>query len=165
MAVATAYCTEADMQRLFSIAGVTSFADHDQDGVSDTLVVSDCIDQATEEINLYAWQYSAAGLATSTLVNRWCTVLAVYFLCQRRGNPPPDSIAEEFARIMLHLERIRTGDMKIPGVATKGIYSPRFSNLVPDRRFPYSNIRVQRESSDGIPTTLTQKVAGDIPIE
>jgi len=157
MAVATPYCTLADMQRLFSTQGVTAFSDHDGDGNDDADVTADCIDQATEEINLCAMQfYSAAALATSTLVNRWCTLLAVYFLCQRRGNPEPSIFQSEFDRIMLRLDGVRTGVLQIPGLARKANLRPSFSNLQVDRRYTNNRVRVTTTNSDNIPTTLTQ---------
>lgn len=166
MAVATPYCTLEDMQRLFSSQGVTAFSDHDADGQDDDGVTDDCIDQATEEINYYAMQfYSAASLAASTLINRWCTVLAVVFLCQRRGNPIPDSLASEREAIIAKLIEIRSGIGKLPGVAYKSNLRPSFSNLEIDRRFPSSRVRVNRTNSDGVATTLTQKAVGDSPIE
>jgi Mu-like prophage protein gp36 len=166
MPVVTVYCTEADMQRLFSAAGVQSFGDHEQTGAPVDDVTDDCIDQATEEINLFCRQYYlAADLANSTLINRWCTVLSVYFLCQRRGNPVPESIQAEFERIMLYLERVRTGEMKLPDVPYAANLSPSFSNMTVDRRFPASRVRVEQRSSDGIPSALTQKFAGEVPIE
>lgn len=170
MSVATAYCTLADMQRLFSTQGVTAFADHDGDGEADSLngstVTGDCIDQATEEINFYLLRwYSAAQLATSTLVNRWCTVLAVYFLCQRRGNPDPEIFQAEFERIMAKLELVKPGGFTIPGLPFKSDLRPSFSNMEVDRRFPANRVRVQTANSDNISTTLAQNAANVIPVD
>lgn len=164
MAVATPYCTIADMERLFSAHGVTAFADHDGDNNADSGVVSDCIDEATEEVNLYCQQYSVAGLAASTLINRWCTTLAVFFLCLRRGNPVPESLADSVATLRERLQAVLDGALKLQVVMNANTM-PSISNLTIDRRFPFSRVRVQRESTYPIPTTLTQKVAGDIPRE
>lgn len=166
MSVATPYCTLDDMQRLFSTQGVTAFSDHDGDGQDDASVTSDCIDQATEEINFYLLRwYSAAQLATSTLVNRWCTVLAVYFLCQRRGNPDPAVFQAEFERIMVKLETVKPGGFIIPGLAFKSDLRPSFSNLEVDRRFPFNRVRVVTENSDKIATTLVQNPANVVPVD
>lgn len=155
--ISPAYCTEADAQRLFSAAGVTSFADHDANGTSDSGVVDDCINQATEEISYYCQRYTPASLATSTLINRWATVLTVYFLCQRRGNDVPTSIVSEVERIMTRLEAIDAGH-QIPGLALRADLSPGFSNLRIDRRYPFRKQRVEPNSSEAASELRQDKV-------
>jgi phage gp36-like protein len=162
MAVATPYCDLDDMQRLFSAHGVTAFSDHDGDGQDDSGVTDDCIDEATEEINLFCKLYSTAGLAASTLINRWATTLACFFLCQRRGNPVPESLAAAAQTVRERLAFVLTGALTLNVVKSVNT-SPSFSNMEVDRRFPYSRVRVQQQSSDRIPTTLTQKLAGEVP--
>jgi phage gp36-like protein len=162
--ISPAYCDLDDMQRLFSSYGVTAFADHDGDGQDDSEVTNDCINQATEEINLYCQQwYEPDDLATSTLVNRWCTVLATFFLCERRGNPVPDSLANEFNRIAAKLEQILAGTLKLPGLAMRDDMRPSMSNLTVDRRYRQSRIRVTEQNSTDAPTRLTQDVTTDVP--
>jgi len=160
----SAYCTTADMSRLFASYGVTAFADHDESGTADTGVTDDCISQASEEIDMYALQlYAAASLATSALINRWATVMAVYFLCMRRGNGIPESIAAEFDRIMAMLLKVADGTLKLPGVAMDGDLRPSFSNLKVDRRYRDSRIRVRRSVSTDAPSVLSQDFATDPP--
>lgn len=146
----TTYCTQSDIERLLSAAGALSFADHDENGTAETGVFGDCIDQASGEIELFTngW-YDATGLASSTLVTRWATVMASVFLCQRRGNPVPESLQMEFERISAMLERVRTGELRIPGVAFSADMRPAFSNLTIDRRFNNQRARVVRQSSSG----------------
>lgn len=166
MAVATLYCVQADIERLFSIYGVTAFSDHDEEGQTDTDVVDDCIDQATEEINRFAMQrYSAEGLATSTLINRWCTVLATVFLCQRRGNPVPESLQDEFARIMEALVAVATGAVGgiLPGVPLRGNLRPGMSNLQVDRRYRHSTVRRIHVNSTDTPSVLKENRLNEGP--
>lgn len=164
MSVATPYCDLDDMRRLLSSQGVTAFSDHNSDGMDDAGVTDDCIDEATEEINLFCNLYSTAGLAASTLINRWATTLACFFLCERRGNPVPESLANAAARVRELLALVLTGALTL-NVAKSVNTSPSFSNMTVDRRFPFSRVRVQRENSDQIATTLTQKIAGEVPVE
>ncbi|MGH9932600.1 MAG: phage protein Gp36 family protein [Pyrinomonadaceae bacterium] len=162
--VSPAYCDLSDVERLFSSYGVTAYSDHDGDGQADSEVVNDCINQATEEINLYCQQwYEPADLDNSTLINRWCTVMATTFLCERRGNPVPESLQAEFARIAEKLERILAGTLKIPGLAMRDDMRPSYSNLTVDRRYQRSRIRVTRQNSSDAPTRLTQDATLDIP--
>lgn len=146
MAVTT-FTTEAAVQRLLSSQAVTDFADHDEDGAADTGVVTDCIEQASEELSMYAGRfYADANLATSSLVTRWATTIAAFFLCQRRGNPVPDSLAAEFARLTEEpdglLLRIANGKLQLPGVAMRDGVTPQFSNLEVDQRHARDTVRV-----------------------
>lgn len=162
--IANTLCTEAEVVRRFSQIGVTEHADLENAGTATTGVVDDCINQATEEIRGFAWRwYSDATLATSTLVNRWATNLAVYFLCTVRGLSPPEAVAAEFERIMALLEKVAAGHYRIPGLALRGDLRPTMSNVQIDRRYPYSTVRVTRANSSDPPTALTQDEA-EIPV-
>ena len=162
--IANTLCTSADMTRLLSSHGVTGFADHDDDGAADSGVLDDCINQATEEIRGFCWMwYSDDALATSTLINRWATVLSCYFLMTRRANPAADSMAAEFERIFSLLQMVAAGSYRIPGLALRGDLRPTMSNVQVDRRWPVSTIRVTRQNSSDPPTTLTQDDALEVP--
>ena len=157
MAVSPAYTTEAMMNRYLSAQGVIDYADHDDDNVADTGVVTDCIDQATEEINFHCREhYTAAQLATSSLVERWATTLAVRFLCHRRGNGAPLSVEDEFDRILAKLELIANGNRELAGIEKRDQMAPTWSNLHVDRRYRWSTIRRVNENSSSIPTKRTQ---------
>lgn len=159
------YCDQDDVERLLSNHGVTSFADHNEDGENESGVVTDCLAQATDEINLYANQrYLADDLADSTLINRWCTTLAAYFLCMRRGNPVPESLQYEFERIMVNLTKIQEGLLTLPGVPMNGDLSPSFSNLKVDRRFRHSKIRVTKVNSSSSTSKLQQNESIEPPV-
>ena len=143
----TTFCVEADINRLLSSAGVTDYADHDEDGTADTGVVDDCIEQASEEISAVANRfYADAQLATSSLVTRWCATMAAYYLCMRRGNPIPESMASEYERVADLdtglLGRVGRGAYQLPGLAMQSGVVPSFSNLTVDRRYRRHRIRV-----------------------
>ena len=166
--LSTVYCTEAQMDLYLSSQGVIDFADHDADGTSDSGVTDDCINQATEEIDLYCRQrYTQAVLATSTLIERWAVVMAARFLCQRRGNKPPDSLEEEFQRITDpdngFLAKIAAGKRQLPGKALRATLQPTWSNLTVDRRYRRSKIRVTDANSSDANTELSQDKARDVP--
>lgn len=159
--LATTYCTQAELERLLSANGVLDYADHDDDGSAEAGVVDDTINQATVEIDLYAGQrYSAAALAGSTLVSRWCTIMAAYFLSYRRGNPPPDSIADEFERIANPetglLAKVAAGKLQLSGVPLRADLRPTMSNVTVDRRHLRSTIRVTAQNSSDADTAKTQ---------
>jgi len=158
------YCTQADMERYLSILGVADFSDNDQDGLVDVPVVEDVINQATEEIDLRAGQrYTQAQLQTSTLITRWCTVMACTFLAQRRGNPVPDSLMVEYERItdtgtgLLFL--VSKGKEQLPRIPLRADMRPIWSNQTIDRRFYPDGQRVIPEISSDSPTVLDQDIA------
>ncbi len=164
----TTYCTLAELDRYLSANAVIDFADHDGDAAADTDVVEDCVNQATEEIDLYLRQrYTPAALATSTLVNRWCVVLSARFLCHRRGNPVPDSIERDYERIADPgeglLVQVSEGRRQLPGIALREDLRPTWSNLQVDRRYRHSKIRVTKANSSDAPTKLTQDTTLDVP--
>jgi hypothetical protein len=153
----TTYCTQSDIERLLSSAGVLAFADHDEDGVAEVGVVDDCIVRASEEINLYCRQrYSEAGLASSSLVTRWATILGACFVCELRGNPVPASLEKEANRLLeTILPNILAGTMSLPGIPFGNDLRPGMSNLAVDRRYRFSKVRRTGPSS----TNQQSKVA------
>ena len=153
----TVYCSVAELQRFLSTNAVTDFADHDADGSADTDVVEDCINQATDEIDMYArQQYTPAVLATSTLITRWCVVMSARFLQERRGNTVSGSIEVQWDRIMENLEKVSKSRLQLPGLAKRADLRSTWSNLDIDRRYHSRKIRVDKRSSSTAPTVLTQ---------
>lgn len=166
--ISPAYCSESQVERYLSSQGVIDFADHDEDGTANVEVVNDCINQATEEMDLYLRQrYTQDILGTSKLVERWATVLAARFLCQRRGNPVPASLEGEYERIANPdgglLARIADGSRQLPGLALREDLRPTMSNVDIDRRYQRSTVRVSRQNSSDAPTKLTQDQSIDYP--
>lgn len=152
-----ALCSVAELNRFLSTDAVDDFADHNADGSADADVVEDCINQASDEIELYArQQYTPAALATSTLIIRWCVVMSARFLQERRGNVVSESIAVQWDRILENLEKVSNNLLQLPGLAKRDDLRPTWSNLKIDRRFRHSKIRVTQTNSSNAPTKLTQ---------
>lgn len=161
------YCSVAEVQRYLSSTGATNFADHDNDGTADTDVIEDCINQATEELDLYLVQlYEPSELQTSVLVNRWCVVMASKFLGERRGNPPPESVVIEYQRIADPftglLAQIADRKCSLPKISKRAELVPTFSNLVVDRRHPINTIRKTRTNSSAAPSVKPEHFARGI---
>ena len=157
------YCSIAELQRFMSSNATTDFADHDADGSADADVIEDCINQATDEIDLYArQQYTPAVLATSTLITRWCVVMSARFLQERRMNGVSNSVALQWDRIIELLEKVADNRLQLPGLAKRDDMRPTWSNLKIDRRFRHSKIRVTQTNSSSAPTKLTQD--GTLPV-
>ena len=80
----TVYCTQDNLEAIWSAFGVSVRAD-DGDAHSSTTYVNSAIEKATTDVNLYLFQvYTPAVVAASTWV-RWCTaMLACVALARRR---------------------------------------------------------------------------------
>ena len=161
--ISNAFCTVAEVVRKVGREAVVAWSDHDEDHVPDDDVIEDAINQATEEILTFTGLYSTTGLASSTLVNRWCVTLSCYFLSTARGNSPSEWLETEFQRVMQALQAIQDGSKTLPGVALAGFYRPTLSNLTVDQRFRRSKVRVTPANSSDNPTTLTQDQTIDAP--
>lgn len=161
--IATTYCTAAEIKRRCGDVAWLNYTDHDADGIEDSNVGDDAINEATETISFYCQTrgYSVASLAASTLINRWTVVVAWYVLARNRGNPPPDSLAIEYAEIIRKLEAIAAGKMSLPGVAFSS--RPGMSNHIIDRRYPQSKVRVEQHISTDQPSTLPRNFKHEFP--
>ena len=151
-------CTIEDIERLLSPLGVMLFSDHDGDGETDDDVVNDAIGRAWAEIigHLYPL-YPVEELEQSALVNDWCVVMAAYYLCTRRGNPVPDSIAHDFGQITGPEGWIfvtKKCAFRIPGIKSTEVNAPALTNHVIDRRYTENQSRVVKPVSTAIDSEL-----------
>lgn len=155
--LSTVFTTSTEIGRKIGTQGMTDLADHDGNGIADTDVIDDAVNQATEEISLTAGQrYATANLAASNLIRRWATTLACCFMFTNRGNPVPMSLQAEFDRIMDRLEQLRSGSMTLTGVALIGDLRPCMSNRTVDRRYATRTVRVQKRNSTDAPSKLSR---------
>ena len=88
------------------------------DGIQ-SAIVSDCIDQASDDAEEHFAQcYSLDALYNSGLVNGWVadgtTDLAVYYVCFHRLNIPNEAALLAYERTMQSFNRVRVGASRIP---------------------------------------------------
>lgn len=165
----TSYCTQYDCDDILSQFGVVARTDDDDDGDEDTEsvgttgLVEVCIEQASTDMNRYLYQrYTSAVIAASTWARYCCAVLSVCLLCRRRGNPIPQSLADEAEYYRMALEAIRKGNEPLmsdtgPSVARFQV-APMMSNLTVDGRFSRNKVRVVRTTSvDGSPADANDR--------
>jgi hypothetical protein len=152
------YCSQADMERLLSTAGVIAGADHDADGALNTmeqLVINDVINLASETINYYLYNlYDPANLATSNLVNRWSTILACYELKGERANPEPTTLTDWAADAEDKLQAIYDHRHYLPGIPLRRTFAPTWDIVRVDPRFSFKCLRVERNRSSQQPNAL-----------
>lgn len=153
------YCLPEDIENFLGSSGASAFGAHDLRGWETN--ATECIEQATDEINLHVHRrYSDEGLQASRMLKRWCVVLASCYFCERRGNPIPDSILADAQRIMELLKGVQTGSILLPGVPYRSPSIPAHSNIVIDRRYPRSQQRVVTQNSPNVPISRPRKVEG-----
>ena len=159
--VSNAYCTIPQLIRWASSQGIENWADHQEDGNEDHYVVSDAINRAVSEMNLYLLvRYDAATLAAENIVQHWCVIIASYFLSQTRANSPSEGLKQQFDRLMNPqdgiLSQVASGKIQLAELPMRSDLRPTMSNVDVDRRYHRSTIRVTRANSSRVTTNLTQ---------
>lgn len=154
--VGTAYTTEARLQRRMSAAAVIDYSDHDNDGTGDINVVDDAINESTDWINYWVTQggYTTTNISASSIIAGWATDIAVCYLCQMRGNPPPVTFLDRCEKIDERLKAIAEGREVLPGIAMSNDMRGSMSNRTVDRRYGSSKVRVTRDNSSSPPSKL-----------
>jgi phage gp36-like protein len=142
------YTTIEEMEHVLSPLGVQLRGDDNDDGTIDPGVIEDCIDEATEWVNLYvSTRYSENSLNTSSWTRAITTRLACYLVSQRRGNPA--LFEAETERILNWLTMIKNGQLRIPRLPDRMNLIPSMSNYRVDDRFSINKTRVQPSISTG----------------
>ena len=120
----THYCTWADVTNRIS----SDAADARTDDAS-AAAATDVLDSAAVEVNGYLQLlYDVASLAQSNWVRFKCRDIAVYLLCLRRNHPVPISVAAMYEKAIKDLERVQSGEMRLPDVAENKANVPVLSN-------------------------------------
>lgn len=84
-----------------------------------TANVGDCIAEASAEIDSWVGaRVKPANLAANRWVKFCCRSLACSYLCIRRGQDVPTSIAADCERYRAQLKMIATGTLKLPNLPT-----------------------------------------------
>lgn len=161
----TPLSTVAQKERYFSRYGIATFADHDRDDVADDSVLSDCSTYATSVlVGMLSTRYTLDNLRLSEMLVEIDCIIAIRELCLRRGNSPPKSLEFRYQELLGPgglIDKIRSGQLQLVDsngdlIRSKGRYSPVFSNLEIDRRYPHERVRVVRQSSNRNQTQLEQ---------
>jgi hypothetical protein len=146
------YCTEEDLQALLSVDGTTARVDDNGDNsqsVTEALYLSKAISWATDRVNFYCLpRYAADKMAASWVVNNWAVVLAGHWLSIRRGNPSPGSLKQFYEETVEDLKLVHSGAFEIPGIGTREVLWPAWSNVRVDPLYILRKIRVERPISE-----------------
>lgn len=158
-----------EMTRQLSHRGIASFSDHDECGEPNADVLTDCVERASDEIEGYLYPlYRSESLEGSRLVRNWATIIACVYLCEKRGNPVPESLYDDYMRVTQMpggmLDKTRQQLFILPGVARTNVNVPTFSNLTVDRRYRREKLRVIGANSSPIQSEIEQDTAPEINV-
>lgn len=124
------------------------------DATNKASILAACIEQAAVQINMKLFQrYTAAVCAASTWC-KWCNAyLACLYLCQRRNNPPPDSVLAECEQFQAELTAIFGNHAHL--ISDNGLANPKYdqsptvTNYTIDSRYARGKVRRVPVTSTG----------------
>lgn len=127
--------------------------------------VQTALTRATTTLYRYARRrYSVAQLAQSNVAADIDADLAAFYLCVRRGNPPPAPIGEAYQRAIEDLKLLEQGVWHLPDASPLALSAPVLSNVTV-RMHPTPHPRVQRGRSTGErPSEYRQRVDHSDPL-
>lgn len=161
-AQSTLFCTQADVEDYLSAEGVDLRLDDDNDSLVSAgelaRLTARGLNVATARVKLYLQPvYDDADLATSWVVNEWATVVAARWLCGRRGNPVPGSVAKAYEEIIQEMQAVKARKLQLPDVGTRNPDWPAWSNVNVNWNYRFSKVRVEKNISEPTSTQYSQK--------
>jgi hypothetical protein len=115
----------------------------------------------TSQVKLYcSMRYDDTDLYNNATergsVNRWATALASKWLCSRRGQSPPGSVAQDAKDALDELKMVRMGQLSIEDIGTRSAGTPFITNVTVDISYTYAKMRVEQNLSEMTPTQYGQ---------
>ncbi len=137
------FTSQAEMEREFSVTGVSNRVD-DYSGGDVTTLMNEIIIQATSEVKAILNSiFDDEDLVTNVWVRRRATLIGCYFLSIRRGNP--SEYYNQYLDAMADLQDARDGKVFLD-IAISG-QRALMVNVSTDNRYPFQPIRVDTVSS------------------
>ena len=113
--------------------------------------------KGTSKVKLYCNQrYDDSQLALSGTVLDWATICAAKFICTRRAQGCPQSIAEDFKEALEEMKAVQAGQLAIEDIGTRGVDWPTVTNVIVNPAYDGMRSRVQPNISEGTPTNYHQ---------
>lgn len=115
--------------------------------------------KGTSKVKLYCNQrYDDSQLKLSGTVLDWATVCAAKFLCTRRAQGCPKSIASDYKEAIEEMRMVQSGQLSIEDIGTRGVDWPTVTNVTVNPGYDGMRARVQPNISEGTPTAYSQYV-------
>lgn len=113
--------------------------------------------KGTSRVKLYCnARYDDSQLALSGSVCDWATVIAARWLCMRRAQGVPKSLAVQYDEFMDDLKMVQAGALSIEDIGTRGVDWPTVVNITVNPSYDYMRARVQPNMSEQTPTAYGQ---------
>lgn len=115
--------------------------------------------KGTSKVKLYCNQrYDDSQLVLAGTVCDWATVCAARFLCIRRAQGCPKSIAASYEEAIEEMRMVQSAQLSIEDIGTRGIDWPTVTNIIVNPGYNGMRARVQPSISEGTPTGFAQYV-------
>lgn len=113
--------------------------------------------KGTSRVKLYCNQrYDDSQLRLSGTVVDWAAVAAAKFLCTRRAQGCPKSIAADYEEDTEELRMVQSGVLSIEDIGTRGVDWPTVTNIIVSPGYDGMRARVQPNISEQTPTAYGQ---------
>lgn len=142
----TALTSREEIERIFSSIGVDLRVDDAATPTEEDNIMDEIIDWASETIASYTLlHYDTSVLVESAWTRRRATILACYYLSQRRGNP--GQFVAEAKRTMDDLQLVADHKIIIPDAIVAAADVPAISSFRVDDRYNVNKQRVVKTQS------------------
>jgi hypothetical protein len=115
--------------------------------------------KGTSKVKLWCnARYDDAQLKLSGTVLDWATVVACRFLCMRRAQGCPKSIAAEYDEAVEEMRMVQSGQLSLEDIGTRGVDWPTVTNITVNPGYDGMRARVQPNISEQTPTGYSQYI-------
>lgn len=115
--------------------------------------------KGTSRVKLYCnARYDDSQLVLSGSVCDWATICAAKYLCTRRAQGCPKSIAADYEEAMEDMRMVQAGQLSIEDIGTRGVDWPSIVNVTVNPGYDGMRARVQPNISEGTPTGFPQYI-------
>lgn len=115
--------------------------------------------KGTSKVKLYCNQrYDDSQLVLSGTVLDWTVICAAKFLCTRRAQGCPKSIALDYEEAIDEMRMVQCGQLSIEDIGTRGVDWPSMSNVIVNPGYDGMRARVQPNISEQTPTHYGQYI-------
>lgn len=113
--------------------------------------------KGTSKVKLYCnSRYDDSELAKSGTVLDWTATVGSKFLCTRRAQGCPRSLAEQYDEVIEELRMVQSGQLAIEDIGTRGVDWPTVTNLTVNPSYEFMRSRVEPNMSEQTPTVYSQ---------
>jgi hypothetical protein len=158
-AVAPTGSTSLSVTPLSADVSATSFANDSGVNVATAQRLVKGCQYGTSQVKLYcASRYDDNQLVQCWSVNRWATIAAAKWVCQRRSQACPIGLKEDWEEALEEMKQVKVGMLQLEDVGTRTSAWPFISNVTINIGYDFTRARVEMPLSELTPTQYPQHV-------